>query len=439
MRTLLISSLALAGVLGTSVLMAGCVPEEPTTDDSVNSGDSLKKGGCHGRRCDGGTDPAVTDSAAPATDASVTTDAAPAATCSSFTYSTWEACQPDGTQSRTVVIAMPEGCMGGTPVLEQTCVYTPPPPPVCTTFMYSAYGPCQPDNTQSRTVVSALPDGCMGGTPVLKQACTYVAPVVTCTSFTYSAYGECQPNNTQSRTVVSSSPSGCTGGTPIVSQACTYVPPPPATCTSFTYTEFGACQPNNTQTRTVLSSSPMGCAGGTPVLSQVCTYVPPAARDYKTFDGTSLTANRVVAAIGADRRRVKPYSALKTEYPRVLASTPASLAGAERTFTAVTGTRWYEEATASSVELQKSLDIAFDGCLTYTGTAAQYGVAPTTSTATTECTAMARKFWSRAPSATEVQECVAAAIDAAAAETNARRKWAYACASVLTSAGFLTY
>ena len=45
-------------------------------------------------------------------------------TCTSFTYSDWSACQPDNTQTRTVVSSYPVGCSGGTPILSQSCVYT---------------------------------------------------------------------------------------------------------------------------------------------------------------------------------------------------------------------------------------------------------------------------------------------------------------------------
>jgi hypothetical protein len=50
----------------------------------------------------------------------------------------------------------------------------PPPPPTCT-YTYSDWGACQPDNTQTRTVLTATPEGCVG-TPVLSQSCTYVPP-----------------------------------------------------------------------------------------------------------------------------------------------------------------------------------------------------------------------------------------------------------------------
>ncbi|MBI5103245.1 MAG: hypothetical protein HZB33_15630, partial [Nitrospirae bacterium] len=124
-----------------------------------------------------------------------------------------------------------------------------PAPAACSSFTYSAWSACQPNGTQTRTVLTSSPAGCTGGSPVTTQACTYVPPVTTCSSFTYSAWGTCKSNNTQTRTVLTSSPAGCTGGSPVTTQACTYVPPVTA-CTSFTYSAWGTCQSNNTQTRT---------------------------------------------------------------------------------------------------------------------------------------------------------------------------------------------
>lgn len=45
-------------------------------------------------------------------------------TCTSFTYSSWGTCQSNSTQTRTVVTSLPSGCVNGTPVLSQSCVYT---------------------------------------------------------------------------------------------------------------------------------------------------------------------------------------------------------------------------------------------------------------------------------------------------------------------------
>lgn len=50
---------------------------------------------------------------------------APAVPCV-YTYSTWGECQPSGTQTRTVLTALPAGC-SGTPILSQSCTYVPVP------------------------------------------------------------------------------------------------------------------------------------------------------------------------------------------------------------------------------------------------------------------------------------------------------------------------
>jgi hypothetical protein len=97
-----------------------------------------------------------------------------------------------------------------------TATLAPPPPASCT-YTYSDWSACQPNGTQTRTVISSSPAGCVG-TPVLSQSCTYGGPPP-CT-YIYSDWSACQPNGTQTRTVISSSPAGCTG-TPVLSQPCT--------------------------------------------------------------------------------------------------------------------------------------------------------------------------------------------------------------------------
>lgn len=45
--------------------------------------------------------------------------------CTNFTYSTWWACQPNNTQTRTILTQSPSGCIGWSPeALEQSCTYT---------------------------------------------------------------------------------------------------------------------------------------------------------------------------------------------------------------------------------------------------------------------------------------------------------------------------
>lgn len=163
-----------------------------------------------------------------------------------------------------------------------------------------------------------------------------------------------------------------------------------------------------------------------------------SSREYVGFDDLKLHASRKVAALGVDRGRLKPFSALQSEYARVLGAAPASLQGAGPTFGQVPA-RWYEEPEANAVALQTAHSIAFDGCLTFTAMAPEFAAAPDATSAPVQCSAMARKFWSKTPAPQEIQSCVDVAVTGAASEPNARRKWAYACASVLSSAGFLTY
>ena len=51
--------------------------------------------------------------------------ATPLPTSCIYTYSDWGACQPNGTQSRTILSTAPDVCTG-TPMLMQSCIYAPP-------------------------------------------------------------------------------------------------------------------------------------------------------------------------------------------------------------------------------------------------------------------------------------------------------------------------
>jgi hypothetical protein len=157
-----------------------------------------------------------------------------------------------------------------------------------------------------------------------------------------------------------------------------------------------------------------------------------------------LEAGRVDNDLGLERARVKPYTALSTEYQRVLGNNPALVAQSATTF-GQDPARWYTEPTSSAVTVYSAFRIAFQGCLTTTSVAgSKFATLPTNTTAAAECTTWARKFWSRDPNQAEVDACVKVAmVDAAVEGTNmnppAARRWAYACASVLSAAGFMTY
>lgn len=189
----------------------------------------------------------------------------------------------------------------------------------------------------------------------------------------------------------------------------------------------------NTPPTAPTAETPPGSSGG-PQDPKTCT----PGRAFMGMGGNDLVAGRTVANAGVDRGRFKPYSSLAAEYQRVLGNTPASLAGAADTF-GKPEPRWYDEPSVGSVVLQTAYSVAYDGCLTYTATAPEFASAPTATDASAQCAAMARKFWSRTASPDQITACADVAVSGSASIADPRKRWAYACASVLTAAGFLTY
>jgi hypothetical protein len=162
-------------------------------------------------------------------------------------------------------------------------------------------------------------------------------------------------------------------------------------------------------------------------------------RAYTGFDkSVPLNADRVEADYKVDRMRIKPYSALGDEYLRVIGRTPALYPSMAATFGS-SPARWYDEPQASAVTLFASFKMAFQGCLDVTATAAEYGSAPEAAAAKSACQNWALGFWSRAPSTGEVDSCVRVATQDTSGEPDVRKRWAYTCAAVLNSAGFLAY
>lgn len=135
---------------------------------------------------------------------------------------------------------------------------------------------------------------------------------------------------------------------------------------------------------------------------------------------------------GGDRARVKPFTALVTEYQRVLGSQPASVSAAGSTF-GIPQERWFLEPIASGVYVSKAFDVAFEGCAQLVAGDAKLEVSPSKENAHDVCTEWTRRFWSREATPEQLDACVAAATE------GGDRPWAYACASVLTSTGFLTF
>ncbi|MBS2011498.1 MAG: hypothetical protein JST00_01190 [Deltaproteobacteria bacterium] len=154
------------------------------------------------------------------------------------------------------------------------------------------------------------------------------------------------------------------------------------------------------------------------------------------FAGHDFVADRAVGGLGVDRRRIKPFSAMESEMKRALGAAPASLSASSAAFGDVPA-RWYAEPVAGAVSLYTTYSIAFTGCYDQMADA-KYATAPTAASASAECATMQKKAWQRTPTPAETQACADLAVTKLASQ-EPRRRWAHACASVLTAAGFTSY
>lgn len=168
-----------------------------------------------------------------------------------------------------------------------------------------------------------------------------------------------------------------------------------------------------------------------------CTQAP-EGRSYTLFDGSKLEDKRANENVGVNRARTKPFSVLEAEYKRVLGVVAPSIKDSASSFPAPTA-RWYADSSYSAVSLNAVAELSFKSCVEYTKTAAQFAAAPETESARSECESLMRKAWSRAPSPDESNGCVELAVTGLADETDARRRWAYVCASILSASQFLTF
>jgi hypothetical protein len=164
----------------------------------------------------------------------------------------------------------------------------------------------------------------------------------------------------------------------------------------------------------------------------------PTGRSYPFFDGTKLEDRRLNENSTANRARFKPHAVMAGEYKRVLGVVPKSLANAGSSFDAPPD-RWYAEATHSGVSVSAAFDISFEACASAAVSAPEQAQAPTDESARRYCSTLMRKAWSRTPSPEEIGGCVDLASQKLGTEPDARRRWSYVCASVLSSSYFLTF
>ncbi len=211
---------------------------------------------------------------------------------------------------------------------------------------------------------------------------------------------------------------------------------------------LGACskarKPKNFQaangnTVTADGDANQGENNDNPAQGSMLTCSTKDSKSYKGFGNINLVAGRVTdVPKEGDRFRVKPYSVLAGEYTRVLGSVPGSLAANAASFVAAPE-RWYVEPQASAVTLFTSFRIAYEGTLALVASDTKYSAAPTEESASVICSSFARQVWNRLPTPAEITACKNLAMIETAGETDVKARWAYALASVMASADFLTY
>jgi hypothetical protein len=172
-------------------------------------------------------------------------------------------------------------------------------------------------------------------------------------------------------------------------------------------------------------------AGNGPAPAGACDGQP-----HLGFDKTDLVADRPVGTFGANRARVKPFTALTSEFKRALGAAPVGLAGSAGAYGEL-APRWYIEPVSGAVSEYTTYTLAFGACFD-TMVDAKYKQAPAATTAATECAAMQRKFWQRTPVPEQIKACSDFVIGPTT-EKDPRRRWAHACAAVLSSADFTTF
>ena len=169
-------------------------------------------------------------------------------------------------------------------------------------------------------------------------------------------------------------------------------------------------------------------------------------RSYHGFAGEVLDASRLALAAGQDLVRVRDGSDLGSQFVgRSLDLTVVTLSDAQAF--GVAPPNWYEPAEASFATAYRVYALGFEGCLKKLKNPANYhpfghgdfSASPTPESAERQCKKMGEIMWWRAMTPEELAPCVDYAQEVLALEPVPQRQWAYVCAAVAGSAGFIVY
>ena len=162
------------------------------------------------------------------------------------------------------------------------------------------------------------------------------------------------------------------------------------------------------------------------------------ARTYTNFGGEDLVKDRPTIEPGSDRIRIKPYGALAAEYRAALGLTTFDTAAYATTF-GKPPARWYTEPAASANTIYAAFALAYSACTQQTTGDARYAAAPDAASADINCREYVRNAWHREATDAEASTCVDYVLNKTNASDDPHRRWAYACAAVLSASGFLAY
>lgn len=188
-------------------------------------------------------------------------------------------------------------------------------------------------------------------------------------------------------------------------------------------------------------------------------------RSYTALDGTKLEASRANSASGLDARHTRTWERTDdwgADMNEKLGYYLASIDVARGAMVPVRSTGglefWYANPPMGALELYSQFRLGFLMCAklltsppdpsqrdafvlspTNGSVLADFTAAPTAESAPRRCESMMRRFWKLVPTPEQIAACAQFAVDDTAdlASTPAER-WAYVCASLLTSTGTTT-
>lgn len=191
----------------------------------------------------------------------------------------------------------------------------------------------------------------------------------------------------------------------------------------------------------------------------------PRSRTFRGLDGTTLEAGRVDAAVELDRRHTRTWERVEEWVQDMNDKLGYWLASDGLFWEAAVPVRrrggagfWYNDAPLGAIELYSQFRLSFLMCSRLLSAPpdsmqraafvlspedgspiADFMVAPTAASAPVRCERLMRRFWRMIPSADQVAACARFAVDETAElATSPVERWAYVCASLLTSAGATT-